>query len=573
MTAALLMVVVNAPAFQYGLYGEYFEFVGFLYKSNGNLAQAMFTPSNNGFVRPMDSLLTLLSYRLLSLDPFILHLRNLALALILCGLFYALLSRYADTWYARVFPVLWLALSKVHFEGIGVINVFGTTLASIFILAALWMLDTYLTRATLGFYLAGIMFGLLAIFSKESAISVAPTVVALVFSRTTGSIGARVWRAIKLAAPLAIGILALFSIKRFLVGHALPVVWFYEPHLSWVLFSRNFIAFTGALANLAFTDELRIGVGGIGWLLGHVGVLTPSQGQLLDAEQCAALAVLLSVTIIQNGRRLASGFFALTLMAVSFSIYTTIENLGLRYEYEFLLGATFLGALLLDNATRQTRIAFAVTLLLFGINGTISNYNSYNNWQYVAKQASEALPRLLSIVKGYDQQHFAFVTERKEFWVFSVGASGETFPMLPELAGRPNIQISYLSHQELRNLGPEAGTDEMRIVDIDNGLLIYPDDFQQPLTLSRVSPDATQIYVPFNIQPDGSSAIVAYGENITLGTVIYWNGQPLQTAIGGHDWASAIVPDALFSQPGDWAIYLDNGIRRSQTVAFRVQTP
>jgi hypothetical protein len=573
--SALLMIAMNAPAFQYGLYAEYFEFVGNLYKSNGNLIQALFLPSGNDvFVRPVDSLLTLLSYRLLSYDPFILHVRNLVLALVMCGLLYALSARYVSAWYARVFPVLWFALAKPHFEGIGVLSVFGTLLASIFILATVLMLDIYLTRPKQVFYLAAIVFGILAIFSKESAVSVLPTAVILVFSKTTAlTFRERAWRTAKLAAPFAIGVLALFLLKRFITGHALPVAWMYAPQVSGELFSRNFIVFTAALGNLALSNELQIGVGGIGWFLGHQGLLTPDQGQLIDIEQYIALAVLLIVILWQRWRYLAPGLFAMTLMMSAFAIYASVQNLGLRYEYEFLIGAAFLGALLLDQASRPIRMSLAAVLVVFGMNGAISTYNSYCHWQYTADTVSEALPRLLAVIKESGQQEFVFVTKDITFWDFAIGASGDVSPMLPELADRSNIQIKYATYQDVGNLVSEENIGAAKIIDLDNGFLVYPDDFQQPLSISQISPSETLVNAAFNVQPDGSSAIAVFGQNITPGVVVYWNDQPLLTAIGGDDWVSATVPNSLFSQPGNATLYLDDGFRRSQPVIFRVLRP
>jgi hypothetical protein len=55
----------------------------------------------------------------------------------------------------------------------------------------------------------------------------------------------------------------------------------------------------------------------------------------------------------------------------------------------------------------------------------------------------------------------------------------------------------------------------------------------------------------FNVQPDGQAALAVVGSGIPIGSVVYWNGQPLKTGGGGaQGWVGAAIPANLYAEPG-----------------------
>jgi hypothetical protein len=62
---------------------------------------------------------------------------------------------------------------------------------------------------------------------------------------------------------------------------------------------------------------------------------------------------------------------------------------------------------------------------------------------------------------------------------------------------------------------------------------------------------------PFNVQPDGNSALSVTGENLFRGSRLLWNGEPLETYGQGSHAVSAMVPRRLYEQSGTVAISVE----------------
>lgn len=67
--------------------------------------------------------------------------------------------------------------------------------------------------------------------------------------------------------------------------------------------------------------------------------------------------------------------------------------------------------------------------------------------------------------------------------------------------------------------------------------------------VERLYPAETRTGVPFNLQPDGASAIAVGGTGFRRSDVIYWNGVLLPTTFGSPELLTAKVPAALFATP------------------------
>lgn len=67
--------------------------------------------------------------------------------------------------------------------------------------------------------------------------------------------------------------------------------------------------------------------------------------------------------------------------------------------------------------------------------------------------------------------------------------------------------------------------------------------------IERLYPAETHAGVPFNIQPNGNSAISVVGAGLLRSDAIYWNGVRLPTVFGSPANLTAEVPPALLGTP------------------------
>jgi hypothetical protein len=66
-----------------------------------------------------------------------------------------------------------------------------------------------------------------------------------------------------------------------------------------------------------------------------------------------------------------------------------------------------------------------------------------------------------------------------------------------------------------------------------------------------IDPSRTRAGEGFNVQKDGSSAILVFGWGFTGDDRIFWNGRPLVTSFADTTVMSAIVPKTLLATPGE----------------------
>jgi hypothetical protein len=92
-----------------------------------------------------------------------------------------------------------------------------------------------------------------------------------------------------------------------------------------------------------------------------------------------------------------------------------------------------------------------------------------------------------------------------------------------------------------------------------------------PLVLHAVSPDSTTVGVEFGRQPNGNSAISISCENGAPGAIVVFQGRELVTAFGDSTWLTAEVPPDLLARAGSYEVYLKEGGRESNHVAFVVR--
>ncbi len=92
-----------------------------------------------------------------------------------------------------------------------------------------------------------------------------------------------------------------------------------------------------------------------------------------------------------------------------------------------------------------------------------------------------------------------------------------------------------------------------------------------PLRLVALYPHGTRAGQPFQVQPDGRSALAVAAEYATRDTVILVDGEPLATIFGGPTLLSATVPDRLFAEPGRHTVALRNRRGNSNALDFVVE--
>jgi hypothetical protein len=88
--------------------------------------------------------------------------------------------------------------------------------------------------------------------------------------------------------------------------------------------------------------------------------------------------------------------------------------------------------------------------------------------------------------------------------------------------------------------------------------------------LTTLHPLATRMGEKFNVQPDGNAAISVEGQNFTRETVIIFGETSLQTTYGSDSVLTAVVPSALYAQVGTYPVYLRDGSKESNRLAFIV---
>jgi asparagine synthase (glutamine-hydrolysing) len=136
-------------------------------------------------------------------------------------------------------------------------------------------------------------------------------------------------------------------------------------------------------------------------------------------------------------------------------------------------------------------------------------------------------------------------------------------------SARPNVsqlwrllvlELWLQSHAQAR-MAPD-GSGEVAI-----GL---PSPIDDELILESLTPSGTRAGEAFNAQPDGSSALAVSCAHAGPWTTIIVDDEELQTTFGDAHLLTAIVPEAIYSRPGQHRVRLADGDRVSNTLEFSV---
>ncbi len=175
---ALLLAMI-LPAFRSFFFSESFEYLGQYRTHSNNFWQALLSPTNEIFFRPVFFTASLPWYYLLPPDPIAYHLRNFAFSIINLLLLHRVLVRLIRLRNARVLAFLSFALSKVHLTTIGYINIFDSIILLMLLLLTLLFFLRYITYRHSLDYCAGLFFCSLSIFSKDYGFVIVGVVLAL----------------------------------------------------------------------------------------------------------------------------------------------------------------------------------------------------------------------------------------------------------------------------------------------------------------------------------------------------------------------------------------------------------
>jgi hypothetical protein len=76
-------------------------------------------------------------------------------------------------------------------------------------------------------------------------------------------------------------------------------------------------------------------------------------------------------------------------------------------------------------------------------------------------------------------------------------------------------------------------------------------------SIASLSPAKVVAGQPFNVQPNGASAMSVMGANLIKGSKIKLNGVPLETASGDGSSLAAIIPLELFAKEGSFVVSVE----------------
>jgi hypothetical protein len=578
LAGSLLLLAMTQPAFGAFFVGEDFEYLGSYRAQGSDFWRAVASPHDTYFFRPVFGAAALPWHFLLPPDPWAYHVRNLAFSALNLLLLHRVLLRLVASRAARGLALLLFAVSKVHLTTIGYITIYDSVISLTLLLATVLCFLRYIAhRHTLDYGL-GLLFCCLSIGTKDYGLVIVGVVLALVVSRgaAPGPWRRRSrWWALRLAPVAAMALVYLWW-RHAIVGllpSSQPV---YTPEVSFELIARKLVLFASAMANLSLNwanlplaDRQAIGGGSLADWLAVSRLRLGAYAPWLEPASCVLLAAVALRTLALGRGAGRALLLPLAWLGLYLGPTLLVRNVQLYYVYEPLAGAAVLLGVCMDRVGRRLLGIWGLVLVLIGVNGAISNYNSSYHWQAAASAAQQVAAPVLAAHRGEPLDSITFMTARQGFWRWVLTADSKG-PMLPVLLGRPTLQVRFIGYEGLP--GGQAVADPANLfVDIDNGFsTLGPDAARPALFLKEIWPGQARAGTGFNVQPDGSSALAIAAEHATPGTVVVMDGRRLATTYGGPAFLTALVPAELLASPGTHWVYLSNGASESTRVEFVV---
>ncbi len=468
LAGGLLLFVMTLPAFHTFFVAENFEYLGQYLTHDSNFWQAVMSPTNRIFFRPVFFITGLPWYYVLPLEPWAYHLRNFAFSIINLLLLHRVLIRIVKTRRARALALLFFALSKVHLTTIGYINIFDAIVTLMLLLLTTLFFLRYIARRRAVDYGLGLLFCSLSVFTKDYGLVIVFAVAALIacygvkYDKWRTEI---VWWGLRLS-PLLL-VVAVYLCLRYTVVGSLPSSDpIYSPQLSFNVTLHKLVILASTIANASFVPGGITGAGGLGSLFTTTLWGNAARVNWGDVALCVALTALFVVTLVRGRHAGRALLFPLVVMTVYFAPTLLTRNIQMYYHYEAMAATAIMLGLCLDRAGNRLLNVWSVAIIIIGINGAISNYTSVYGWQFVAGKAQEVRIPIVERYRGRSIESLTFLTSERSLWQFALGS--EAYPLLPTLMDLPELKINYISHRELptrRTLTDDANL----LFDIDDG--------------------------------------------------------------------------------------------------------
>jgi hypothetical protein len=575
--AALLLVGSAWPALTTYLFGENFIFLG-QYQANGSSFWRGLLSAHDGIWFRPGSFAAELPWNLyLPPVPLWYHLRNLAFALLALALLQQLLIRLGVSPPARLVALLFFAGSRVHLTLIGYVNLLGSIVILITLLATLLFLLRYFERRRNVDYALALLCCWYCIGTKDGAfVAVAIVgVFVLLFDERIAPGWPRLRYWLPRLVPFGLGALAYLVARSQIAASAAdnPI---YAPHLSLDQARIKLLAFSAAWGNLAFDfrESLRGSLGdGLADVLRATWLptLAGSTGRWLEIAFYVALWGLVLATIARGWR----GQGARLLFPVAWLLAFLGPSLATRavhiyYFYESLAGAAILLGLALAQARWRLLGAWGVAIVAIAWLGWASNRTSDYHWRFGAEQAERLRQPVIERYRDQPLESLLLVTDGTlRFWHFVLQQ-----PFLPVMIGRPELQVAIIDSTSPMLAIP--GSPGRVVLDIDRGFTPWDpatSDAPAPrseLRLVRLVPGETRAGRGFNPQVEGASGLIIECEGARGTTVVVFNGTPLVTAYGSRRLLTVALTPEQYAQPGRYTVYLKDGERESNRIEFVV---
>jgi hypothetical protein len=560
--------VTSQSAFDSPFFGENFQHLG-LYRHLGNCLLCLFvTPTLDGWLRPVDGLFTVISFETLPLDPLAHHVRNFTLLIVNLILLHILLLAIIPERIPRLLGVGLVGVSRVHFTLVGYINLFGSILVVTWILLAALLIVSYVKHRWIGIYVLGVVACWLAVFTKETGISVLVVIAGLLYSYDKLA-GCSVFSAKRWAPyliPVSLGVMTLFIARTLITGSPTQTGEFYAPQVSLDVLWRD---------GIAFSDRGAMGPGGIGAYIAALTYMPPIVGVVADALALLSLVILFIIVWHRTGSSRRTWIFPIAWMGSVFGLVITVRNLQIYYTYEFTVAFGILLATLANRVPGKLQALMAGAVIFIAFNGAVSTAFSTYNWQVVAHDAGEALRHVrAACTRPVSCRQLTFVTSKPGHWRFTLGGTAPLPPLLPELLDVPQLNVRYV---EADAVGPN------RLIEQRSEVIFYIDqgfsrrgtdevELNAPPFVVSFGPERAKVGEPFNLQTNNTSGLWFVATGLTPDTVVLFNGRPLTTVVElSQGIITAQVDVGAYPHAGTYSIYLLNRVGESNKVMLIVE--
>jgi hypothetical protein len=571
-----LLVGSAWPALWVYLFGENFIFLG-QYRANGSSFWRGLLSAHDGIWFRPGSFAAELPWNLfLPPVPLWYHLRNLAFALIALVLLHQLLRQLGVSPPARFVALLFFAGSKVHLTLIGYVNLLGSIVILIALLATLLLLLRYMERRRPLDYVLALLCCWYGIGTKDGAFVIAAIVgvFVLLYDERIAPGWPRLRHWLPRLVPFGLGSLVYLAARTQIAASAAdnPI---YAPRLSMDQALIKLLAFTASWGNLAFDfrEGTRTSLGhGLADVLRATVVpdLTAVTGQWLEFALYLAFWALVVVTLARSpaGERAKLLFPAVWILAfIGPSLATRAVHI--YYFYEPLAGAAVLLGLALAHARWRLLGAWCLALAAIIWLGWASNRTSAYSWHFTADRVARLHQPLIERYHDQPPASLLLVTDgNSAFWGFALQQ-----PFLSVMLGKPDLRVAIVDPFSPLLATPAPG---QVAIDLDRGGVAWDPATRSTaaprgeLRLVRLLPDGTRAGRGFNLQVSGESGLTVVCAEARPTTVVVFDGTPLGTAFGNQGLLTVALPAGRYAQPGRYVVYLKDGDRESNRVEFVV---